>query len=172
MGTLLALLAVVLISSPNPGVTPGEADPAVTQANVQQTICRSGYTSRVRRTTQAMVSQVFAAYSLPLEWRSDFEVDHLIPLELGGADTIRNLWPQPYCPTKKERAAANCGVKPAAYGLQQRSICAPCFGAREKDVVETTFKRRVCRGLMKLVDAQQRIAKNWYAEYLKIGRRL
>lgn len=33
---------------PDPACTPGAIDPAVTQANISSTICRSGYTSTVR----------------------------------------------------------------------------------------------------------------------------
>jgi hypothetical protein len=50
--------------------------------------------------------EVFARYRIPLERRSFYEIDHLIPRELGGADDIRNLWPQrlsarPYGPRRK-----------------------------------------------------------------------
>ena len=63
---------------------------------------------------------------------------HLIPLELGGANSIQNLWPQFYLP------------KP---------------GARQKDVVENRLHKSVCSGAMSLAEAQRRIATNWYSEY-------
>jgi hypothetical protein len=47
------------------------------------------------------------------------EVDHLIPLELGGSNAVTNLWPEPYSPKA---------------------------GAREKDVLENFLPRAVCGG--------------------------
>lgn len=150
MKTFISLLAAVSasIAVPNPSLTPGDTDPAVNQWNIQQTICRTGYTVGARKTTDAMKREVFKRYGISTSQSSKYEVDHLISLELGGADTLRNLWPQPYCPTAQSRVT--------------------CIGAREKDVVETTFKRRVCAGQMTLRDAQKRIAKDWYAEYRRI----
>ena len=57
--------------------------------------------------TLTMEKKVFARYRLPWSRRAEFKIDHLIPLELGGADTIDNLWPQsrsirPYNPERKE----------------------------------------------------------------------
>jgi hypothetical protein len=130
-------------------LTPGAVDPRVTQANIQQTICKTGYTKTVRKTPQKMQDQVFAAYGIPKADEGKYELDHLISLELGGADVAKNLWPEKYCPTKK----ALCPADP------------PCYGAREKDVVETTFKRKVCAGTMTLKAAQKRIAGDWLKEY-------
>lgn len=144
MNTIAILLAAAA-AVPNPKLTPGAADSKVTQRNVQTTICKSGYTDTVRQTTSSMKKQVFVEYGIDPKNSGKYEVDHLISLELGGADTLKNLWPQPYCATKVD-----------------------CYGAREKDVVETTFKRRVCAGQMTLKDAQKRIAKDWLSEYLLI----
>jgi hypothetical protein len=66
------------------------------------------------------------------------EVDHFIPLELGGSNDITNLWPEPYS--------------------------AP--GAHEKDHVENYLHEQVCNGSMALGDAQQMIANDWYAVYV------
>ncbi len=66
------------------------------------------------------------------------EVDHLIPLELGGSNAVTTLWPERYAP------------KP---------------GAREKDVLENFLHRAVCGGAMALEDAQRKIATDWYKAY-------
>jgi hypothetical protein len=56
---------------------------------------------------------------------SDYEEDHLIPLELGGAPkNPENLWPEPHAQSKKS------------------------------DPLETQLKRKVCKGLMKLAKAR------------------
>jgi hypothetical protein len=57
-----------------------------------------------------MEQKVFTRYRLPWSRRAAYKIDHLIPLELGGADTIDNLWPQrlkarPYGPDRKELLA-------------------------------------------------------------------
>jgi hypothetical protein len=75
--------------------------------------------------------------------REGCEVDHLVSRELGGADALPNLWPQPYNP------------KP---------------GAHEKDWLENELHKEVCHGLISLEDAQQEIRTDWYAAYLKRKR--
>jgi hypothetical protein len=67
-------------------------------------------------------------------------VDHLIRRELGGADTIENLWPQPYTQHP---------------------------GAHEKDWLENRLHTDVCSGMMTLDEAQRGIKNDWYAAYLK-----
>ena len=74
----------------------------------------------------------------------DYEIDHFISLELGGANDINNLWPQPYCDDSK------------------------CFGARQKDVVETNLHRRICSKKITLEEAQKIIMTDWIQEYKSI----
>jgi hypothetical protein len=65
---------------------------------------------------------------------SDYEYDHFVPLELGGAtNDPRNLWPEP-------------GASP-----------------NPKDAVEDELKRAVCEGRMTLAQAQHAIVSNWVA---------
>jgi hypothetical protein len=78
----------------------GATDPAVTQSNLAQTVCRSGYTATVRPpvsfTNDLKRRQLAApAYAADRNPRH-YEEDHWIPLELGGAPRDqRNLWPEP-----------------------------------------------------------------------------
>jgi hypothetical protein len=39
--------------------------------------------------------EVLLRYDLPAGQHPDYEIDHLIPLCLGGSDDFSNLWPQP-----------------------------------------------------------------------------
>lgn len=140
-----AFLALILAQDAT--LTPGKVNPEATT----EVVCRPGYTSGrdVRHVTEAMKHEVFKRYEI--DWKTGhgkFEVDHLISLELGGANDITNLWPQRYCPLPH----------------------APkCLGAREKDVVETSLHRRVCKGVLTLSEAQRRISTDWRSEYLAIA---
>ncbi len=123
---------------PDPICTPGVADPRVTQANVQTTICVSGYTTKVRpssRYTDALKRLQIKEYGYADTKLTDYEEDHLIPLELGGDPTDpKNLWPEPLS-----------GAYPAT----------------KKDGVENSLHDKVCSGFMSLTAAQSAIAKNW-----------
>ena len=80
------------IPSPDHSLTPGEAFPTATVAQ----ICVSGYSSSVRDVSAANREAVFAEYGLSYPQPSGaYEGDHLIPLELGGDNSIKSLWPEP-----------------------------------------------------------------------------
>ena len=58
-------------------------------------ICQPGYTKTVRHTSSHLKHEVYVEYGL--DRRSGrYEIDHLIPLELGGADVRENLWPESF----------------------------------------------------------------------------
>ncbi len=123
-----------LYSLPDPHCTPGAISPAVTQANIQSTICSYGYTDSVRppeSITEPEKEASLAAYGEPGPLR-DYEYDHLVPLELGGApNDPRNLWPEP-------------GASP-----------------NPKDAIEYELRQEVCDGRMTLAQAQRAIAADW-----------
>jgi hypothetical protein len=79
--------------------TPGVLNPDVTQANIDMTICRHGWTKTIRPPTsytndlKRKQMREYGVGGAP----SDYQEDHLISLELGGHPTDpRNLWPEPY----------------------------------------------------------------------------
>src|SRR5262249_17166421 len=84
---------------PDPACTPGPIDTAVTDTNTATTICRKGgYTSSMRppeSLTEPAKKKLLAAYGIPADQISKYELDHLIDLADGGASDIRNLWPEP-----------------------------------------------------------------------------
>jgi hypothetical protein len=129
---------------PRHDLTPGAIDPRITQRNIENTICRRGYTASVRppfEYTNAMKHRLMRVYGVTGSIH-DYELDHLIPLELGGCpDCEANLWPQPK------------NVFP---------------GAREKDKVEDYLHHQVCSGALPLAEAQREIASDWYAVYKRI----
>ena len=113
--------------------TPGALNPAVRQETIGRTICKSGYTSRIRPSssyTDPLKLESMRAYGLGTN-TSAYEFDHLISLELGGAPAdIRNLWPE------------------ANY--------APSFSYR-KDGLENSLNAKVCNRTISLAAAQRRI---------------
>jgi len=151
MKRLVLALALLLLTSgaalarlPNHKLTPGVTNPDVTQENIHETICVSGWTKTIRPPssyTNNLKKQGIKDYRYKEKRLPEYEEDHLIPLQLGGNPTDpKNLWPEPY-----------------------RIQC----GARIKDVVETKLKRMVCDGKMTLEDAQHTISTNWIAAYKK-----
>lgn len=132
-----------------------EMTPGVVRTTDRDEVCHGGSTNQFRKTTAAMKAEVYKEYGVdkakPLPGDPFagtprpplFEIDHLISLELGGADDVKNLWPQPYY------------NRPAAH---------------EKDAVENYLHREVCAGRIALTDAQKQIADDWYAIYLKMPR--
>lgn len=125
---------------PDPSCTPGAIDPAVTQANIGSTICRAGYTDSVRppeSQTEAFKWHV----AEPAYGQHDVsgELDHLVPLELGGDNDARNLW-------------VEAGRIPNA-----------------KDAVENALNHAVCDGQITLRAAQQEIARNWIKAAAALG---
>jgi hypothetical protein len=133
-----------LAARPDPRCTPGTLNPAVTQATIAVTICRSGWTSSVRpheSVTAPEKRASMAAYGLRGA-PSEYEYDHDVPLELGGAvNDAGNLWPEP-------DYAGGGG-----------------FYRNPKDRLENALRRKVCAGAMTLAQAQRAIASNWVAAY-------
>jgi hypothetical protein len=143
------MLSMVSISGGQEVYYPdGHLTPGATMNVTKDQLCVHGYTAAVRDVPIQKKRQAFALYHIPYSNHSQYEVDHLISLELGGSNDIKNLWPQKYCP--KETAKKSC------------------FGAREKDVVETNLHKRICTGQITIKQAQHIIVTDWYAEYIKI----
>jgi hypothetical protein len=146
---LVRLLLAQHAMLPDPKLTPGAVDPRVTQATIQATICKAGYTATVRAVSQAEKRQVIQRYGLPTSDLHLVEIDHFISLEIGGSNDITNLWPEYYDPAPEQ----------SGY-----------LGARQKDVVETSLKRQVCAGKITLRQAQENI-RIWPRVYETIGEK-
>jgi len=129
--------------------TPGALNPAVTQATIYSTICKSGWTSTIRPSSSITSKEKKAslsAYGIKSS-TSGYEYDHDVSLELGGAaNDPRNLWPEPDYP----------GVTHSFY-------------LNPKDHVEDALNHLVCNKQMTLSQAQHLIATNWVAAYHTYG---
>jgi hypothetical protein len=127
---------------PNPDLTPGVANPAVTQDNIKQTICVSGWTKTIRPSvayTNALKRQQLMADGYSDKNLQDYEEDHLISLEIGGHPTNSgNLWPE---------------------------LWNGPWGAHAKDKLENRLHAEVCAGRLSLADAQAAIRGDWRVAY-------
>ena len=70
-------------------LTPGDAFDVTAQD-----LCVPGYSKKVRNVPVEMKREVYEEYGVTSHGPGDYEVDHLIPLELGGSNSIKNLWPE------------------------------------------------------------------------------
>jgi hypothetical protein len=77
------------VFSPDPRKTPG-----MTSALTQWQVCRQE-TAEVRSIPASMGKEVFEKYGIVAPPPRAYELDFLISPELGGAEDVRNLWPQP-----------------------------------------------------------------------------
>ena len=121
---------------PDPKLTPGAALP-VTVAD----IAVPGYTHKVRNVPKAVKEQVYAEYGIKSRRPGEYEIDHLISLELGGSNSIRNLWPESY------------KTHP--------------LNARVKDRLENRMHELVVSGQLDLTTAQREEAADWVGAYRK-----
>ena len=121
---------------PDPKLTPGDTLP-VTLADIQV----RGYSSKVRDVPVAVKRQVYASYGIAHWVTGEYEVDHLIPLSLGGSNSTKNLWPESY------------GTEP--------------WNAHTKDQLEYKLLTLVRAGKVDLKVAQHDFATDWVAAYKK-----
>lgn len=94
----IALCVVVAGGAlPDRNCTPGSVAPKVTKEH----LCDHSYTA-TRHVSWSMKRKVFAMYGMKMPKSGHWEIDHLVPRCLGGADAITNLWPQ-RDPSEKDR---------------------------------------------------------------------
>ncbi|WP_332756603.1 hypothetical protein [Sphingomonas sp. LB2R24] len=124
-----------------PPETPGAIDPAVTQDTIDATICRPRY-ARAARPAYAITGPLkrrMMDVQHPGERMADYELDHLIPISIGGASLdARDLWLQP------RQGPANAG---------------------DKNVLAYVLWRLVCTHRVPLATAQRDISHDWTKAY-------
>jgi hypothetical protein len=87
--------------------------------------------------------EVLIRYGLSPGPHPDYEIDHRIPICLGGSDDFSNLWPQP------------------------RQTLEAKWNAEAKDRLERLICEMVCNGQLDIATAQEAFAKDWIAAYQK-----
>ena len=121
---------------PDSRMTPGDVLD-VTASDV----CVSGYSGKVRDVPEAVKKQAYAEYGITSHQPKEYEVDHLISLELGGSNSLKNLWPESY------------ETQP--------------WNAHVKDKLENHLHKLICEGKIDIKTAQREIATDWIAAYKK-----
>ena len=130
---------------PDPECSPGDAFPLTTiqikgkyaqepGGVIVGDICIPGYSANIRDVSQKTKEAVYKKYGVVSRVTGEYEMDHIIPLAIGGTNEVANLFPQPALP------------KP---------------GFHQKDMCEVCFKNMVCRGELDIKEAQDIMAKNW-----------
>jgi hypothetical protein len=131
---------------PDPKCTPGATNPSVTQDDIKNTICAPGFSKTVRPPvsyTTPLKIRLMQSYGFT-DSRSNYELDHLISLEIGGNPTdVKNLWPEP------------------GYGQYNFHI---------KDRFENYLHNAVCSGFVSLSQAQREIATDWLTNWKNAGQ--
>jgi hypothetical protein len=102
----------------------------------------SGYSATIRDVPEDVRKRVYEEYGIRVHRPREYEIDHLISLELGGSNSIKNLWPESYL------------TRP--------------WNAHVKDALEDRLHALVCDGKMDLATAQRKIASDWIAAYKEV----
>src|SRR5271166_6567935 len=139
LGLLLFLTQVLLAQEPTPILPDANMTPGDTFDITAQDICAHGYARKVRDVPAEMKREVYREYGIISHGPGDYEIDHLIPLELGGSNSIKNLWPESHRTSP--------------------------WNAQVKDRLEGKIHELVCSGQLDLKTAQQAIASNWIEAY-------
>lgn len=137
---------------PNRTLTPGKVNPEIRADihnghflvnGVEVNICAKGFKTRpFRKTTEEMKKQVCDECGSPKDCPDPAkgEIDHLVPLEIGGEDDVSNLWWQP----------------------------SPQYHVKDK--LEDRLKPLVCKGKMTLSEAQNCVRDDWAACAAKVKK--
>lgn len=124
-------------SLPDPDCTPGAYYPHATK----RVICRTGYSGTVRHVPEGIKEKVYAAYGISHHVEGEYEIDHLVPLEVGGSNSLANLFAEP---------------------------AAPQPGFHEKDRLEDTIRAGVCDRGDDLRLRQRQVARDWVSLFDKL----
>ena len=119
---------------PNPKLTPG-----ATLDVPQKELCEHGFESSDRTIPITLKIQVADRYGIGADV-AGYNVDHLIPVGLGGSNSLKNLWPQPLSGE---------------------------WSYQKKNRLEARLRKMVCSGDLELKKAQQEIATDWVSSYKK-----
>ncbi len=125
---------VITGAMPDANLTPG-----VTRPISKAEVCEPRGPGSDLEAPVELQQAVFQEYGIAPSGGRAYEVDYLITPELGGANDIRNLWPEPYFTT--------------------------VWNARVKDALEDRLHEMVCQGDLDLATAQHDLSTDWIGAY-------
>lgn len=145
MKTILGFLMICCLSAPtmaqggsrhlpDPKLTPGDAFDVS-----RDDLCSAAYSNPARKLPVALKRQTFDRYGMSPQVVG-YNVDHLIPVSLGGSNSLTNLWPQPLSGE---------------------------WNYHMKNKLEGKLSKMVCGGAITLERARQEIAGDWVGAYKK-----
>lgn len=120
---------------PNPKLTPG-----TTLKVNKDDLCGSSSKTLDGSIPISLKRKVFDLYGIRTDKPTPYNVDRLIPVSLGGSNSIKNLWPQPLSGE---------------------------WSYHKKNKLEHRLHKLVCRGELDLERAQQEISTDWVSTYKK-----
>lgn len=131
---------------PDPNCTPGAVNPTLTVAILLNPAFRTGMV-RDKLTSPAVKMKVYIWYGITppkdnVGQNQTCEMDHVVDLASGGADSLDNVWPQCQAP----------GAPSVAVGNREFKI---------KDAFAEHDVMRQVRAGANLADLQRRIAQDW-----------
>lgn len=122
------------VSVPKKSLTPGE----VTTTNTTE-VCNRTPAQNAETIPIGLRAEVFSEYRIGPIQQGHYLLDLLVPISLGGAMSLSNIWP----------------VKVVGTGFQQ------------KDQLNHILKDDVCHRFLTLRQAQRALETSWYAAWLK-----
>jgi hypothetical protein len=120
---------------PNPNLTPGAA-----LKLTKDDLCGPNRKETHGSLSISVKRKVFEAYKIRTEATTPHNIDHLIPVSLGGSNEIENLWPQPLSGE---------------------------WSYNQKNQIERRLHKLVCTGQLDLETAQRAISTDWVSAYKK-----
>ena len=137
---LMSCLSDLAVAQRGYPATPESAlTPGATLRVTREDLCGSGYKSPARKLPITLKRQIFDRYGLRAG-AVGYNVDHLIPVSLGGSNSPKNIWPQ--------------------------SLSGE-WNYHMKNTLERRLYKMVCREAFALEKAQQEIAADWVSAYKK-----
>ena len=120
---------------PNPNLTPGAS-----LKLTKEDLCGPNRKEVEGNLPISLKTKVFELYKIRTEATVPHNIDHLIPVSLGGSNEIANLWPQPLSGE---------------------------WNYNKKNELERKLHRMVCQGELALDAAQREISTDWVSAYKK-----
>ena len=118
---------------PDPNLTPGAVFTTDTAV-----VCAPGFVASRPPTPEKLKAFIFREYGIDARW-GHYQIDYVIPPQLGGSQAPENLWPQ--------------------------SFDTHPWNAALKDRLEDYLYKQVCAGRMTLMEAQREISADWVSAY-------